>query len=66
MGRRRAYATYHESHGTDVATGISFAMDLTPLIADPARSIQSYVQGFAERFTQEVLARIRMLQGEMQ
>lgn len=66
MGRRRAHATYHESHGTDVATGISFAMDLTPLIADPARSVQGYVEGFTRRFAQEVLARLARLQGEMQ
>jgi hypothetical protein len=66
MGRRRAHATYHESHGTDVVTGMSLGMDLTPLIADPARSVQSYVQGFTERFAQEVLTRIRRLQGEMQ
>jgi LmbE family N-acetylglucosaminyl deacetylase len=66
MGRRRAHATYHESHGTDVATEMSFAMDLTPLIADPARSVQSYVQEFTERFAQEVLTRMTRLQGEMQ
>jgi LmbE family N-acetylglucosaminyl deacetylase len=66
MGRRRAHATYHESHGIDVVTGMSLGMDLTPLIADPARSVQSYVQGFTERFAQEVLTRIRRLQGEMQ
>jgi LmbE family N-acetylglucosaminyl deacetylase len=66
MGRRRAHATYHESHGTDVVTGMSLGMDLIPLIADPARSVQSYVQGFTERFAQEVLTRIRRLQGEMQ
>jgi LmbE family N-acetylglucosaminyl deacetylase len=64
MGRRHAHATYHESHGTDVATGMSFAMDLTPLIADLARSIQSYVQEFTERFAQEVLTRVTRLQGE--
>jgi hypothetical protein len=32
MARRRANATYFESHGVDVTTGLSFAMDLTPLI----------------------------------
>ena len=32
MGRRRAHATYYASHGTDVAEGLTFAMDLTPLV----------------------------------
>ncbi|MCL6614772.1 MAG: PIG-L family deacetylase, partial [Firmicutes bacterium] len=31
MGRRRAHATYHATHGVDEATGLTFAMDLTPL-----------------------------------
>ncbi|HOJ22754.1 MAG TPA: PIG-L family deacetylase, partial [Armatimonadota bacterium] len=31
LGRRRAHATYHASHGTDDTTQLNFAMDLTPL-----------------------------------
>jgi hypothetical protein len=34
MGRRRAHATYYESHGVDISLGLSYAMDLTPLILD--------------------------------
>jgi LmbE family N-acetylglucosaminyl deacetylase len=62
MGRRRANATYYASHETDVTTGMIFAMDLTPLIEDPARDIQAYVQGFMDRFTQEVIERLAKLQ----
>jgi len=62
MGRRRAHATYHATHGTDVTTGIIFAMDLTPLIEDPDKSIQAYVQGFIDRFSQEVAERFTRLQ----
>jgi hypothetical protein len=64
MGRRHAQATYHETHGTDVATGITFAMDLTPLIEDPDRSVQAYVQEFLDRFAQEVVERLTRLQEE--
>jgi len=64
MGRRRAQATYHETHGTDVATGIVFAMDLTPLIEDPGRSVQAYVQEFLDRVAQEVVERLTRLQEE--
>ena len=35
MGRRSAHATYHTSHATDKVTGITWAMDLTPLLSDP-------------------------------
>ena len=58
MGRRRANATYFASHGTDVATGLIYAMDLTPLIQDPSQDIQSYVQAYLNRFAQEVQTRI--------
>lgn len=62
MGRRRANATYYASHETDVATGMSFAMDLTPLILDPTRDIRDYVQGFIDRFAQEAAERLAKLQ----
>ena len=58
MGRRRAHATYYASHDTDVATGLVFAMDLTPLIRDPVRDIQDYIQEFIARFAQEVRDRL--------
>lgn len=54
MGRRRANATYFESHGVDTATGLTFAMDLTPLIADPSRDVAAYVQSFIDRFASDV------------
>ncbi len=62
LGRRRANATYYASHDIDVATGLIFALDLTPLIKDPAQSIQSYVQGFVDRFAREVTGRLAKLQ----
>lgn len=58
LGRRRANATYFASHGTDVSTGLSFAMDLTPLIEDPTQDILAYVQSFIDRFAEEVRALI--------
>ncbi len=58
MGRRRAHATYHASHDTDVVTGLTFAMDLTPLVSDPGQDIQTYVRVFIERFAQDVRERI--------
>ena len=62
MGRRRANATYYASHDVDVAAGMIFAMDLTPLIKDPAQSVQSYVQGFIDRFAREVAGRLAKFQ----
>jgi len=62
MGRRRAHATYHSSHSVDVATGMTFAMDLTPLIQDPGVRCEAHVQQFIDRFAQEVLGRLARLQ----
>ncbi|MEA3308755.1 MAG: PIG-L family deacetylase [Chloroflexota bacterium] len=57
MGRRRANATYYASHATDTATGLVYAMDLTPLLA-PERDIQAYVTEFIARLSADVSARL--------
>jgi LmbE family N-acetylglucosaminyl deacetylase len=58
MGRRRANATYFESHGVDVSLGLSYAMDLTPLIDDPNKDILLFVQEYIARFSQDVSSRL--------
>jgi LmbE family N-acetylglucosaminyl deacetylase len=63
MGRRKANATYFASHETDEATGLVFAMDLTPLIQDPDLDIGSYVQSFVDGFGSTVAQWLRDLQG---
>ena len=61
MGRRRANATYHSSHGVDTSTYLIYAMDLTPLVRDPLRSIKGYIRDYIERFCSEVTDRIEKL-----
>ena len=61
MGRRRANATYFESHGLDTSRGLAFAMDLTPLIADPKKQIKEFVQEYIDRFSHEVSDRFLRL-----
>jgi LmbE family N-acetylglucosaminyl deacetylase len=63
QGRRRAHATYHESHGLDRTTGLTFAMDLTPLVKDPSLDPAAYVASFVERFAADVRASLRRLGG---
>jgi LmbE family N-acetylglucosaminyl deacetylase len=63
QGRRRAHATYAASHGTDSATSLSYAMDLTPLVADPSLSPAAFVRGFLERFRADVENRVSRFQG---
>jgi len=58
MSRRRAHATYHQSHAVDAAQWINFAMDLTPLVADEQLEPVAYAQGFIQRFADEVNTRL--------
>jgi len=58
LGRRRANATFFESHAADDCTGIAFAMDLTPLASDPSLDIVEYVLGFVRRFEDDVRNRL--------
>jgi len=63
LARRRANATYFASHGVDTATGLAFAMDLTPLIADPLLDPGKFIQDAIQRFQTDVAVRIsRLLQ----
>lgn len=57
-GRRIAHATYHTSHATDQFQGITWAMDLTPLVTQPELSMAEYTQGLIDRFRQDVVARL--------
>ena len=59
MARRRANATYFESHGVDQTSGLSFAMDITPLILHTDLDIEGYVQEFIQRFSQDVTERLK-------
>ena len=59
MGRRRANATYFESHGVDAFGGLSFAMDLTPLIAGSDEDIAAFAQMLIQRFMQDVTDRLK-------
>lgn len=61
LGRRRANATYFESHGVDVSSGLSFAMDLTPLILSPEKNIIDYVQEHIQHFAHDVADRLTRL-----
>lgn len=57
-GRRLANATFSASHGVDTATGLLYGMDLTPLIKDVNMDIITYVQGYINRFSTDVAARL--------
>lgn len=50
LGRRAANATFFASHATDKATGLSFGMDMTPLMLDEDLDPSEFVKGFLQDF----------------
>jgi len=47
------------SHGVDEMTAAIYAMDLMPLLEDPALEPATYVGGIIEDFKREVIANLR-------
>ncbi len=45
----------------DTALELTFAMDLTPLVADPALDIPAFVQAHIQRFSSDVSDRLNRL-----
>ena len=62
LGRRRAHATYAASHATDETTGLTYAMDLTPLVNDPTLDPATFVLAHIDRLRDDVAARIARAQ----
>jgi LmbE family N-acetylglucosaminyl deacetylase len=54
QGRCLSNATFFASHSVDDAEQLWFAMDLTPLVADPSLDPAEYTAGFIKRFEEDV------------
>ena len=63
-GRRLAHATFSASHAVDTAEALIYAMDLTPLIADPALDPKELVTAHIARMEQEITNRLGRLSEE--
>ncbi len=58
LGRRLAHATFHTSHATDRLRGITWAMDLTPLVADATLDVEAFTLAYIERLRVDVAGRL--------
>lgn len=58
QGRRLANATFFESHEVDRHTLLAFAVDLTPLVADPSLDVAVYTRSLIDRMRADVSDRI--------
>lgn len=54
MGRRRSNATYFQSHQTDAADQLWFAMDLSPLVRDDSSDVPGFVLSHIDKFRRSV------------
>jgi LmbE family N-acetylglucosaminyl deacetylase len=61
VARRVANATFLASHVTDASTALNWALDLTPLVADPGLSVEALTLGAIDRFRADVQKRLRQL-----
>jgi LmbE family N-acetylglucosaminyl deacetylase len=57
-GRRLAHATFHTSHATDRLPGITWAMDLTPLVNDPSLDVAAFTLAHLDRLRADIAGRI--------
>jgi len=58
LGRRLANATFHNSHDTDKFSAITWAMDLTPLIADEKLPVSNFTLAYVDRLRADIAMRI--------
>ena len=58
IGRRRANATFYDSHSVDALDQLWFAMDLTPLIEDDAPTVKAFVEAKIDRFRSSVIGQL--------
>jgi LmbE family N-acetylglucosaminyl deacetylase len=58
IGRRRANATFSQSHSVDIAEQVTLAIDLMPLIDDPDLEISQFVEDKIYRFRAEVTEKL--------
>jgi len=58
MGRRLANATFFDSHASDTESGLTFAMDLSPIVLDEKIDIANFALSFVDRLKSDVAERI--------
>ena len=58
MGRRLAHATFFESHAADAETGLTFAVDLSPLCRDNGPTLEAFTIGLVDELAADIRRRI--------
>jgi LmbE family N-acetylglucosaminyl deacetylase len=61
IGRRMANATFFDSHSSDKASHLQWAMDLTPLVEDETLDVVEYTLAFVDRLAEDIKKRLGKL-----
>ncbi|ALA25762.1 GlcNAc-PI de-N-acetylase [Piscirickettsia salmonis] len=61
LGRRLAHATFSHSHAVDDVKGVTYAIDVMPLLENPMLTVEDYVRGFVERFAHSLTTTLTAL-----
>ena len=60
-GRLRANSTFGDPHRIGVASAVSHAMDLTPMLSNPQGDVLEFIQDHIRRFERDVIERLRRM-----
>jgi LmbE family N-acetylglucosaminyl deacetylase len=63
LGRRAANAVFHTSHAVDRMAGITWALDLGPLLDEPGLSSEEFVASLVGEFCDDASGRLRAFGG---
>jgi len=63
LGRRVANATFHEADAVDRDSGLTFAVDLTPVVSDDRVDPVEFALNLVQRFERDVRERLRRVGG---
>jgi len=58
IGRRQANATFSDPYAPDPSSGITWAMDLLPLVKQPDLSVETFLQELTDEFSAELRTRV--------
>jgi len=61
VGRRLANATFYESHAVDKINGLTFALDMKPLLNNKSISVKDFILGLLGDFKADVDSRVSKL-----
>jgi LmbE family N-acetylglucosaminyl deacetylase len=61
IGRRRANATYTDSHSVDEVESVIYGLDLTKLIEDDSINMVDYILEYIDRFRKDVVDKIEKM-----